>query len=182
MLKTITIIALSFLTIINAHADIFRVNKDYTFNFDYKGETMQLKGYYFPKQVLLAPRKDLFQVSNESIVNSMRNIFTAYQQHNKQWIEQNSTGHKRFLNQNYEYHKALFFKDLAHIKGYALYNSYVIVFLYKKESKQKMIFIMEKDKDNEYKIALDFKALHPKQFNIIEKAYQGYGVFAVNKG
>jgi hypothetical protein len=181
MLKKITIIALSIFTAFTAHADIFRVNKDYTYNLYYNGQSLTLQGYYFPKQVLLAPRKDLHQVSNKSIVNSMRNFFTAYQQHEKQWLKEHSTGPKKFFEQNYQYYTQLFFKDLAHIKGYAMYNNYIIIFLYKKETKQKMIFIIEKDQD-EYKIALDFKALHPNQYKIIEESYKGYGDFIVNKG
>ena len=176
MIKHIFVILALFGSISSANA--FSSNRT-IYEFTYQNNNIELIGNYFGREVLIKLRKDMFQVSNESIVNTFRNIFTAYHERELDWLAENSAGDPKYFKEHTEKYLTQYKNHLTHMLGYALYEKYVILLLKQKEIGKKHIFVLVQDKDNKYKISLDFKKLHPVQYETIEQAFLRKGSFKV---
>ena len=180
--KIITITAFTlYLTAYAQASSIYKVNTKTSYKINYSNQALDLKGNYFPQEFLITLQKDLYQKDNKTIANAMRNIFTAYHKKEIRWIKENSIGNKKILKPHMKKYLKVFKDNYAHMYGYAMYDNYVIVFLKQKEVNNKLIFVLEKNKYNDYKISLDFENFHPNQFKIIEEAYKGKGAFVIRR-
>jgi len=178
MIKQLIVITVLLFSISSANA--FSSNRT-TYEFSYQNTNIELIGSYFGREVLIKLRKDMFQVSNESIVNTFRNVFTAYHNKKMNWLLDNSTGRPEYFKEHAKKYLNKYKNHLTHIVGYALYENYVILLLKQKEIGKKHIFVLEQEKDYTYKISLDFEKLHPIQYKAIEQAYMGNGSFKIFK-
>ncbi|HAG52892.1 MAG TPA: hypothetical protein DCL21_03800, partial [Alphaproteobacteria bacterium] len=177
-IKKIGIILSLIFSISNAYA--FSSNRT-TYEFNYKETNIELIGSYFGREVLIKPRDDMFQVSNETIVNAYRNFFTAYHKQKLNWLANNTVGNAKNFTKYTQKHLQLYKNNLTHIYGYALYEKYVILLLKQKELGKKHIFVMIKDKDGMYKASSDFKELHSIQYEAIKEAFIGHGSLKIFK-
>lgn len=154
-----------------------------SYEFHYKGDFIELNGNYFLTELLILPRKDMFQERNlQSVVDSFRHIFTAYELKDHAWLKKYTIG-KPQANATYtkKYLKSFAKDELFLMLGYALYGKYAIVFLKNRDTGIKSIYTMEKNISQGYVPTTNFKHFHPQQYKIIEMAYKGFGDFKIVK-
>lgn len=151
------------------------------YEFYYQGQVLELEGNYFGSEIPVIPYKDVYQLTNKNIVDAFRNIYTGYRNKNISWLKKHTKGSK--LNNQLHTNKYLnmFKTNVYNLRGYAVYDKYAILFLIYKPTKEKFLFILEKDKYDDYNISTNFKQIHPVQYKIIDKAFKGQGEFKIVK-
>jgi hypothetical protein len=177
MKKLIFIFILSLLFTNKSYANYqYKAN----YEFYYNGELVELNGNYYENYIPVYENANLYKLGNNTVMNSFRNIATAYETQNNQWLFANSIGtneEQKIFNKEYS---KVFTKNLVSMKGYAVYKNYVIIFAKQSHESKKFLFVLKKD-DSNYKISTNFKILHPKIYNIIEQTYYGNGEFKIVK-
>lgn len=172
---------LGFLALFCANANA-QYPENTNFEFYYHGNLVETDGNFFSSALLILPRGNIYQTASVGVVNSFRNIFTAYENKNTNWLNKNIEGNAKQKQQNLKKFLDKFRQDeLFYMRGYALFNNYAIVLLEHKIRNEKLIFVMKKTKNNGYVPSASFKHIFPRQYKIINQAFKGNGELKIVK-
>tara|TARA_Y100001960_G_scaffold210105_1_gene219342 strand:+ start:3305 stop:3844 length:540 start_codon:yes stop_codon:yes gene_type:complete len=177
-MKKLLLTLLSLTLTVNAYAAY--PNKT-NFEFYYNGNLVETTGKFYITEIVIDHRKDTYQRNMKTPVDTFRNVFTALKLRDRKWLYRHTKGTETTIRKNTEEIFKTFEQGLFHMHGYAKYHNYTIVLLNQKDLKKKVIFPLEKDQYGNYFISANFKYLHPRQYEIMSKAYKGEGELKIVK-